>query len=298
MTKYYPSKLTTILIVTINGFISMKTIKNLKDNYKIIIVENNGDNKLYKKFSRYYKNIKVFIRKKNLGFGGGNNFGLKKIKTPYVLMLNPDVEISKKSVELFEKYTKEKIDFSILTANVKDFNLMINSRLDKFDKNNRFKIKNVDLQNIPWVPEWCMFCKLSDLKKVKFFDENYFLSFEGLDLCKKLKKNNKNFYLVKDIKITHSMAGTSSNLSIKKNLEHWQLRFWHFYWSSFYYHRKHYGYLNSLKVHIFKLIRFFIKKKYLYFFKGNDYDYLTTKSKFEGILSQICSKNSFYRIEL
>ena len=43
------SKQTTILIVTINGYVSMKTIKNLYQNYKIIIVENNNHLSLKKK---------------------------------------------------------------------------------------------------------------------------------------------------------------------------------------------------------------------------------------------------------
>ena len=292
------STLTTILIVTINGVISKKTINNLKKNYRIIIIENNNYNNLKKNFLRDSKNINIYIQNKNLGFGGGNNVGLKRIKTPYVLMINPDVEISKKNVEKFEHYSKKISNFSILTAKVKDFDLMINSSLDKISKYKKFKFKDLDYQNIPWVPEWCMFCRMDDLKKVKFFDENYFLYFEGLDLCKRLIQNNKKFYVIKDIDITHTMAGTSKKLNDKKFLQHWQLRFWHFYWSSFYYHRKYYGYLTSFRIHITKLIRFFFKKNFLYFFRKNDYDYLTTKSKFEGILSQIFNRKSSFRIKL
>lgn len=292
------SKLTTILIVTINGVVSTKTINNLKNNYRIIIIENNNSKKLKKKFLKGSKNIDIYIQNKNLGFGCGNNIGLKKVVTPYVLMLNPDVEISKKSVEKFENYSKKISNFSILTANVKDFDLMINSSLDKISKYKKFKFKNLDYQNIPWVPEWCMFCKIDDLKKVNFFDESYFLYFEGLDLCKKLIKYNKKFYVIKDLNIIHTMGGTSEKLNKKKFLQHWQLRFWHLYWSSFFYHRKHYGYLTSFRIHITKLIRFFFKKNFLYFFNKNDYDYLTTKSKFEGILNQIFSRKSFFRIKL
>ena len=34
---------------------------------------------------------------------------------------------------------------------------------------------------------------MSDIKKVNFFDERYFLYFEEADLCKRLKKKNKKF---------------------------------------------------------------------------------------------------------
>ena len=58
------SKLTTIVIVTINGKITNKVIKNLYENYKIIIVENNNDQKFKKRILNSFKKIKVLTPKK------------------------------------------------------------------------------------------------------------------------------------------------------------------------------------------------------------------------------------------
>ena len=276
----------------------MKTIKNLYQNYKIIIVENNKDFTFKKKLEKKFKKINIFVSKKNSGFGGGHNFGFKKIKTPNVLILNPDVEISKKSVQMFEKYSKKLKNFSILTALTKDFYKMMDNRLDKIDKSPSYVQINKDYSKLSWVPEWCMFCKLKDLKKINYFDENFFLYFEGMDLCKRLRDKGKLFYLIKSIKIKHLFAGTARGLDKEKELSHWKLRFWHFYWSSFYFHRKHYGYFNSFKIHLGKLLRFFIKKNYLYFLNNKDYNYLTTKAKFDGILNQMLNKKSYLRINL
>ena len=276
----------------------MKTIKNLYKNYRIIIVENNNDLNLKKKLKRRFKEISVLVPGKNLGVGGGNNYGFKKIKTPNVLILSPDVEISKKSVQMFEKHSNKLKNFSILTAQTKDFYKMMDTRLDKVAKNPSHVEINKDYSKLSWVPEWCMFCKLKDLKKINYFDENFFLYFEGMDLCKRLRDKGKLFYLIKSIKIKHLFAGTARGLDKEKELSHWKLRFWHFYWSSFYFHRKHYGYFNSLRIHLSKLIRFFIKKNYLYFLNNKDYNYITTKAKFDGILNQMLNKKSYLRINL
>lgn len=291
------SKQTTILIVTINGYVSMKTIKSLYKNYRIVIVENNNNFVLKEQFKKI-KNVDVLVSKQNLGFGGGNNFGLKKIKTPYVLIINPDVEISKESVEKFEKFSKRIKEFSILTASTIDFNKMMNNNLDKVNKDPTFIDLDSNITKLSWVPEWCMFCRIKDLKKINYFDENYFLYFEGLDLCKRLKDKGKFFYLIRSIKIKHLFAGTAKNLNVSKELAHWELRFWHFYWSSFYYHKKHYGYLKSFLIHIGKLMRFFVKMNYLSFININGYNYITTKAKFKGILSQMFNKKSYFRIDL
>ena len=75
------SKLTTIVIVTINGKVLKNVIKKLSSFYKIIIIENNNNKELKKKLFDSSKSIEVIVSKKNLGFAGGNNLALKKVKT-------------------------------------------------------------------------------------------------------------------------------------------------------------------------------------------------------------------------
>ena len=292
------SKLTTIIIVTINGKVLYKTIKKLNNFYKIIIIENNKDEKFKKKILSRFKKVEVILPKKNLGFAGGNNLALKKVKTPYVLILNPDVEINKRNIQSFEKHAKKNNNFSILAPNSNHFIETINTRLDKIDKFNFIKIKDKKkLTEIPWVPGWCMFCKMNDLKKMRFFDDSFFLFFEELDLCKRLKKKNKKFFLINDNKVIHHFHGTSNNLKKIESINHSKLRLWHFYWSSFYYHRKHYGYFKSLLIHISKYFRFSIYQYFSFFINDNEKHFMS-KAKADGILSQIINKKSYLRVDL
>ena len=291
------SKQTTILIVTINGYVSMKTIKNLYKNYKIIIVENNKDFTFKKKLEKNLKRSIFLCQKKTQVLEGGIILVLKN-KNSKCLNFKSRCRNFKKSVQMFEKYSNKLKNFSILTALTKDFYKMMDNKLDKIDKSPSYIQINKDYSKLSWVPEWCMFCKLKDLKKINYFDENFFLYFEGMDLCKRLRDKGKLFYLIKSIKIKHLFAGTARGLDKEKELSHWKLRFWHFYWSSFYFHRKHYGYFNSFKIHLGKLLRFFIKKNYLYFLNNKDYNYITTKAKFSGILNQMLNKKSYFRINL
>lgn len=292
------SKLTTIVIVTINGKISYNIINKIYRSYNIIIVENNNDLTFKKKILSKYKKIKILLPKKNLGFGGGNNLAIKKVKTPYVLFLGPDVNISLKNLKDLETQIRKIDDFSIVAPNSNHFMETINTNLDKVNKNEFIEInKKKEITEISWVPEWCMFCKIKDLKKVKYFDDNFFLFFEGLDLCKRLKKHNKKFFLINNIKVTHNFHGTSQNLNKNNSENHSKLRLWHYYWSSFYYHRKHYSYSKSFFVHISKYIRFSLKK---FFFKvtGDKKKYALYNSQTQGLLSQMMNKKSYYRVKL
>lgn len=66
-------------------------------DYEIIIVDNNsedGSRELLLDLEKKWKNLHVFLSKKNLGFGKGNNFGLEKSKGKYILFLNSDAIVS------------------------------------------------------------------------------------------------------------------------------------------------------------------------------------------------------------
>ena len=58
--------------------------------YPIIIVENSQNTKLKEELEKKYSNVECILPEKNLGFGAGNNLGIKNSKTKYVLTLNPD----------------------------------------------------------------------------------------------------------------------------------------------------------------------------------------------------------------
>ena len=67
---------TIVLVSFYSEKIILKYIKKLS-GFKIIIVEN-SKNLFLKKKLKNEKNIKVFVSKKNLGFGASINFAKKK----------------------------------------------------------------------------------------------------------------------------------------------------------------------------------------------------------------------------
>ena len=76
-----------------------------------------------------------------------------------------------------------------------------------------------------------------------FFDENFFLYFEEIDLCKNVKKKGGTIYLDRNIKIMHEGASSVSKDKIQE-LE--KNRNWHWMWSTFYFHKKHKGLFISV----------------------------------------------------
>jgi GT2 family glycosyltransferase len=80
----------------------------LKNNFEIILVDNKSGDDSLKQFEKLkFDNLKIIASQNNLGFSYGNNIGLKKTKGEYLLLLNSDTIVLKKSLERFLTFFKE-----------------------------------------------------------------------------------------------------------------------------------------------------------------------------------------------
>ena len=257
----------------------LNCIKSLGKNFQIIVIENSNDKKLKDKLEKDYPNLKCILSDKNLGYAKGNNLGLTHVKTKYALIINPDAEVNSKSIDNFFLSAKENPDFAIIAPFIQESHKSDVSEIRK----GVIKVKNVK--------GFAMFLNLNQFKEIGFFDENFFIYFEEIDLCKRLNKNNKKILLDTNIKITHA-GGTSHEDSINFEME--KSRNWHWMWSSFYFHKKHYGYLFAI---IKILPKFFSSmfKTIFYKFASNIEKKDIYYCRFDGILNSILLRKSWYR---
>ncbi len=111
----------TVIIVTYRTSkkIIEDNIKSIDKNVKILLIENSKkfEHKAYLK--KKFKNIQIICSGKNLGYGKGNNLGLKKIKTDYALILNPDIICEKNFFKNLSKIISSKIDFNVIGCQYK-----------------------------------------------------------------------------------------------------------------------------------------------------------------------------------
>ena len=149
----------------------LNCVKSLGKDFKIIIIENSNDKKLKEKLEKEYPNIKCILSDKNLGYAKGNNLGLTMVKTKYALIINPDAEVQNKAIDNFFLTANKKPNFAIIAPFIQEKN---NQESTMNKKNGIFEVKNVK--------GFAMFLNLEQFKDVGFFDENFFIYFEEIDL--------------------------------------------------------------------------------------------------------------------
>ncbi len=285
-----------IIIISYKSFSNLKKcISNLGNKRQILIIENSDFNEIKKNIENLYQNCNVIVNNDNFGYGKAANIGLQKVNSKYALILEADVKISEIQLNQIEnEISKCDKDFALATPIYDD--------LIDFNKNNNFdnelsKINiNENVQEtktkIDLIKGCSLIVNLDKFKNENVFDENFFFFFEDIDLCKRVKKKNENIFVFNKIKIVHEGAKA---VNPKINEEYSNFRHWNYYWSKFYYHKKHYGFLYSLFIHFSKLMRFSISTIFLYFFskekfKKNKYRFLGLFSSIVGIKSS-SSKN-------
>ena len=258
-------------------------IESIEKSIKIIVIENSNDEKLKEEIQSKYQNVECILSKENLGYGAGNNLGLSKVETSYALIVNPDVILNNDAVNKFFLSINNLEDFGIVAP------ISQNEKYNNFNINEDKEIKEVDN-----VKGFAMFLNMKNLKQINFFDDNFFLYFEEIDLCRRLKKNNSKIFIDPTIKVSH-LGGTSHNSEIEKPME--LSRNWHWMWSTFYFHKKHYGYLTAMIKILPKLTSSLIKF-IIFLITFQKYKSEIYKHRLSGIINSVLLKKSWYRPKL
>jgi len=274
------SKDLSIVIVTFKSEDKIfNCIDSIPENVEVKIIENSNNKTFKKNIENKYKNVTCILTGENKGYAVANNIGLRNVKSKYALVLNPDTILKKDTIK----------NFFTTANNYKDFWLIgpgnDQAENKKFKTNNTIEVKNLK--------GFGMFFNMSKFNQI-FFDENYFLYFEEIDLCNYVLKNNGKIYLDQTIIINHE-GGSSVVKTKKKELE--KNRNWHWMWSTFYFHKKYKGLFFALIIIFPKLVSSFLKTIfYLLILHKEKRDIYYCR--LSGIINSIIGNKSWYRPSL
>ena len=286
------SKDITIVITTFrSNDVIFKCLNSIDKDYPVIVIENSKDDVFKKELEAKYNNVRCFLTGSNIGYGRANNYGISKVKTAYVLILNPDTQLHSDTLENFNISIKKINNFAILAPINQNSSPKEDEKIEiKEKEEDSLKYTNIE-KSVKDVRGFAMLLNLKEFRDIGFFDDNFFIYYEEIDLCKRVIQKDKKIYLLPKVKISHS-GGQSHDSSINYEME--LSRNWHWMWSSFYYHKKHYGYfsafikiskkiLSSFIKSIFFLMILNISKSKIYFYRMN------------GIFNAMIGKESWYR---
>lgn len=207
---------------------------------EIIVVDNNStDDSVSAISSLPLKNfsIKLISNKENLGFAKGCNIGAKAANGKYLLFLNSDTEVEDGGFTKMTNFLDENTGVGILGGKLKNTDGSIQRSAGKFyslfnlvimllglERFGFLRSSYNNVQKVDWVSGACMMVKNEVFKKLKGFDEKFFMYIEDMELCFRARKAGFLTYFYPDTKIKHKSLGSSNRtfaiINIYKGILH------------------------------------------------------------------------------
>lgn len=231
----------SIVIVNYNTTFHLRNclnsiLDNLKhENPEIIVVDNNSPDREIESFQNEFKHVKFYLRNENDGFGSGCNFGVKKATGKYLLFLNPDIVLKDDSIKVLKEYLENNNECGIVSGALMDenesliyfyndfpsylwelFQLIGYGYDDKIDiLISKKEITEKKKFEVDWFHGAFLMMRREDFDKIGGFNENYFMYYEDVEICYKIKKllGKKNI-CIPEVRVIHH---TQSSLSEEKN---------------------------------------------------------------------------------
>ena len=290
----------TSIIVTYrtNHDILLDCLNSIHKDVKILIVENSNDAGFKQKFESKFKNVSVILSGKNLGYGGGNNLGIKNSKTNFVFISNPDVICEKNFFLKIDSYIENKIDFTIMGVSYRDDKYLSYGSFGN-KKNKALKELSYNengLKEVDWVIGCSVLINKNKFNLPYFFDDNIFLYFEEVDICRRVKMSGGKVLTSSKLFAKHLGNKGSASTDPDYSIEYEIFRNWHWMWSTFYYHKKHHNYFYALAITSGKLVRSFLKM-IIYTINYDKKKQTMYYARFLGIINSMIGRKSWYRVK-
>ena len=210
---------TALLINCISGI-----KKYFKPEYEIIVVDNNTPGFNKSEIQNLNPVIKVIALNENLGFGKANNLAAEKAVYPYLLLLNPDTEInsdfSPDILSFMRKnpeagacgpvlyHTDGKIQYSAgiesgISMEILEAFFLINHFRKRFFKSIFKDGLTGKPTEVNWISAACLVIKKNLFSELNGFDPDFFMNYEDIDLCARLKYKGFKNYIFPGLKCTH-----------------------------------------------------------------------------------------------
>lgn len=234
------SKKISIIVVNFNaGEYLLQCLESLekerkKISFDIWVVDNASSDGSIKKSREKFSEVNYLVNKHNLGFSAANNLVLRKIKTKYILLLNPDSKVLPGTIQYMVDYMEKNQDVGVATCKVekKDGSLDFASHRGfptpwvsflyyVLGQDSLYHLTNCDfskLHEVDAIAGAFFLTRKKVLDEVGLFDEDYFLYAEDLDLCFRIKEAGYKIMYVPEVKIIHYKGVTSGIKEHSQNI--------------------------------------------------------------------------------
>ena len=175
---------------------------NTYPDIEIIVVDNGSKTNPVPEWEKKYPNV-IFIRSElNTGFAGGNNIGIRKASGDYYFLINNDTEVTADLIEKLVKTLETNSRIGVISPKIHYFDQPGMLQYAGYTQMNYYTARNAcigqfeedngqyDLLTGPtgYAHGAAMMLSAEAIQKAGLMAENYFLYYEELDWCERIRQ--------------------------------------------------------------------------------------------------------------
>lgn len=219
---------------------ALDSINNSITPIDTFVIDNASEDQTCDYISTHYPNVNLIRNNENVGFGKANNMVIDKLQSTYHIFINPDVTFQKDVPQQIMHFMNEHPDVAIVTPRVIDedgkdqflpklqprLHYMIAGTFEKFGRpfttwRKKYTGQKMNLSlpcEVQFATGCFLFIRTDVLKKIKGYDERFFMYMEDADLSRRALDYGKILYHPEFV-ITHAWA-RESNVHFKGRKMH------------------------------------------------------------------------------
>ena len=229
----------SVVIVNYNSAAVIKScLRPLADIGQIIVVDNASTDDSIERVHEVCSKAEIILNSKNFGYGTAVNQGMKRVKNPYALIINPDAILKTDAVERLIAIAKDSENTAIVAPLLYSpkRGLELELKGPEGRGHSRTKIKPDGIFCTWFATGAVWLCNMEAWRVIGGFDEKIFLYGEDLDLCRRITKKSYTILFCPEARGKHLISqATAPNLQIRWRKE------WNIAWSHLYLTKKYEG---------------------------------------------------------
>lgn len=222
--------------LTLNCLKSIYSISDygmLEDKLEIIVIDNASNDNTAQSIEKDFPRTNLILNDSNRGYAPACNQGMKASKGKYTLLLGSDTELKNNSLISCINFLETTPGAAAaacrlvypngkLQGNCKKFPSMMNAvftytSLDFLNKDYDMASFNYDrVREVDQVATTFLMIRKDILDKIGYFDEQYRILYNDVDLCKRIWETGSKIYFIPDAEVVH--AGSHSTKKAKTNV--------------------------------------------------------------------------------
>lgn len=206
--------------------------------FEVFVVDNNSSDGSQVMVREDFPQVRLIVSPENLGFARGNNLALESCRGRYIIILNPDTELVDNGFKEMALFMEANPSVSVLAPRLiypdgslqrscrnlptvlMDFweSLYLNEAFPRSNVFNRY-LMGMWEHNCPREVDQpygaCLMIRDEVLKKIGFFDGRFFMYYDEVDLCYRIKMAGGRIYYLPRIEVIHHSNKSSNQDSLK-----------------------------------------------------------------------------------